>query len=89
MNVEEIIIKALREMGADGLCSPEGCGCSIDDEDFMPCGYTWHALQCVPAKQGEDGRYRPMVDDREEKKRKIEAVVRSFCDSQSDLEYEG
>lgn len=36
MNAKDIIQKALREMGADGLCNPdEECGCDIDD--LAPC----------------------------------------------------
>lgn len=32
MNAKEMIQKALREMGAAGLCNPdEECGCDIDD----------------------------------------------------------
>lgn len=46
MNVKEIIIAKLKELGADGLCS-EDCGCSIDD--FCPCGED--CLDCVPAKK--------------------------------------
>ena len=35
MNVREMLIKQLKELGADGLCRP-GCGCGIDD--LAPCG---------------------------------------------------
>lgn len=36
MNVKEMLQKALREMGADGLVNPdEECGCDIDD--LAPC----------------------------------------------------
>lgn len=46
MNVKEIIIEKLKEIGADGLCD-EDCGCSIDD--LFPC-YTCNLSNCVPAK---------------------------------------
>ena len=63
MDVEEILIKALREMGAEGLYDSEGpCGCGIDD--LAPCGETWGEIldRCIPAKRGEDGLYYPMED---------------------------
>ena len=32
MNVREMLIKQLKELGADGLCYPKvRCGCGIDD----------------------------------------------------------
>ena len=32
MTVREMLVRALEQLGADGLCHPhEGCGCSIDD----------------------------------------------------------
>ena len=32
MNAREMLIKQLRDLGADGLCYPgERCGCGIDD----------------------------------------------------------
>ena len=34
MKVREMIIKQLKELGADGLCC-QGCGCGIDD--LVPC----------------------------------------------------
>ena len=63
MNVEEILVKVLREMGSDGRCNPDGpCRCGIDNgrwtaEDLISI------LQHLPAKRGEDGLYRPMVVD--------------------------
>lgn len=65
--VKEIIIVALREMGADGLCEGE-CGCGLDN--LMPCGTA--PIWCVPAKevpvpeelQGDYDRYfEPMTDE--------------------------
>ena len=66
--VKEIIIAALKEMGADGLCEGE-CGCGLDD--LMPC-FDGSCSVCVPAKevpvpeelQGDYDRYfEPMTDD--------------------------
>jgi len=51
MNVKEIVIKHLRDIGADGLWymykGYKRCGCSI--EDLAPCGES--SLNCQPAKQ--------------------------------------
>ncbi|MFA5379032.1 MAG: hypothetical protein WC455_24975 [Dehalococcoidia bacterium] len=47
--VKEIVIAALKEMGADGLCCPgDCCGCGLDDP--MPCG-DGAIVWCVPAKK--------------------------------------
>ena len=65
MNVEEILVRELREMNADGLYNSAGpCGCGIDD--LAPC--KWSVMdfpdpfQCIPAKRGKDGLYYPMGD---------------------------
>jgi len=47
MNVKEIVTKHLVEIGADGLCSGEGCACEIGD--LMDCEYT--DAECVAAKR--------------------------------------
>ena len=46
MNAREMLIKQLKELGADGLCSP-GCGCGIDD--LAPCDCIYLDL-CRAAK---------------------------------------
>jgi len=61
MNVKEIVIKHLREIGADGLCRyesqeyEESCGCGIDD--LAPCGEICQlgdtCQDCVPARRHE------------------------------------
>ena len=49
-----LMIKALQNVGADGLCGDD-CGCGIDD--LCPCN--GDLLQCVAAKRiGE--KYVPM-----------------------------
>ena len=57
--VDDIIRTVLVEMGADGLCNPDGeCGCGI--EDLAPCDCINLAV-CVPAKwtiPKEDEEYR-------------------------------
>ena len=69
MNVEQILIKVLKAMGADGLyCDDpfgdgEPCGCGLDD--IAPCLGLLdfpRPVGCVPAKCGEDGLYHPMED---------------------------
>ena len=59
MNAKTILIKALSEMGADGLCNPVGeCGCSI--EDFAPC-WDCNLDECMPARMIKlDGRFYPI-----------------------------
>lgn len=51
--VKEIVIAALTEMGADGLCNRLiECGCGIDD--LCPCVYTSDGgdiVDCIPAKR--------------------------------------
>lgn len=43
-----LMIKALQNVGADGLCNPGNeCGCGIDD--LAPCG-CGSALDCMAAK---------------------------------------
>ena len=48
MNVRDIIIKHLRDIGADGLASKD-CGCGVDD--LAPCMVYWACLQCEPARK--------------------------------------
>jgi hypothetical protein len=69
MTVKEIVIAALKEMGADGLCCPGECGCGLDD--LMPC-FDGACSVCVPAKavpvpeelQGDyDQYFEPMTDE--------------------------
>jgi len=50
MNAKDVLIKALQEMGADGLYNADlECGCGLDD--FEPCD------ECV-LRECEPGRYR-------------------------------
>jgi hypothetical protein len=65
--VKEIVIAALKEMGADGLCEGE-CGCGLDN--LMPCETV--PIWCVPAKKVPvpaahkdeyDEWYAPMTDE--------------------------
>jgi hypothetical protein len=65
--VKEIVIAALKEMGADGLCEGE-CGCGLGD--LMPCETA--PIWCVPAKLAPvpdeyndeyDEWYAPMSDE--------------------------
>lgn len=65
--VKEIVIAALKEMGADGLCEGE-CGCGLDN--LMPCETA--PIWCVPAKlvpvpdeynDEYDKWYAPMTDE--------------------------
>ena len=67
--VKEILISALKEMGADGLCCPGECGCGLDD--LMPC-FDGACSICVPAKRVPvpeeekdefDEWYSPMTDE--------------------------
>ena len=47
MNAREMLIKQLRDLGADGLCLPEEtCGCGI--ADLSPCGCL--CGDCLPAR---------------------------------------
>jgi hypothetical protein len=46
--VKEIVIAALKEMGADGLCCPGECGCGLDD--LMQC-FDGSCSVCVPARE--------------------------------------
>ena len=49
MNVKEMLQKALREMGANGLCDPdEECGCALDD--LAPCECL-NLCECQAAKK--------------------------------------
>ena len=45
MNVAEIIADAIRQYGADGLCTEDGCGCGLDD--LFPCGDGPHSDCCL------------------------------------------
>ena len=47
ITAKDVLIKGLRAIGAEGLCSPGECGCGFDD--FVPCGHD--PLGCVPAKK--------------------------------------
>jgi hypothetical protein len=67
--VKEIVIAALKEMGADGLCCPGECGCGLDD--LMQC-FDGSCSVCVPARevpvpeelQGDyDQYFEPMTDE--------------------------
>lgn len=47
MNVKDILIKKITELGGDGLFNPGGeCGCGIDD--LQPCSDD--CMDCVPAQ---------------------------------------
>ena len=50
--IREIIQAHLRQIGADGLCHPDGdCGCGLD-ELFGGCGMSFgNPLYCLPAKK--------------------------------------
>lgn len=50
MNVRDIIVARLKQLGADGLCC-EDCGCGLDD--IVPCQSD--PSLCVPAKAVEEG----------------------------------
>lgn len=61
MNVREILIKQLKELGADGLCNPgEGCGCGIGD--FEPCT-CMDINECRAAKRIQPKSDSPDYDD--------------------------
>jgi hypothetical protein len=57
MNVKEIVIEKLKEMGADGLCTSGECSCGLDD--LMPC-FDGSCSICVPAKKV------PVPEDKQE-----------------------
>ena len=58
MKVKEMLQKALREMGADGLyCGWCECGCSIDELGLCD---SVDIENCEPARSGKDGLYYPM-----------------------------
>ena len=60
MNAKDILIKGLKEIGADGLVYPElECGCGFDD--FEPCD-SCELDNCIPARLNEDGLFYPMGD---------------------------
>jgi len=47
MNLEDLMKKHCKAIGADGLCNPDmECGCTL--EDFMPCGEP-DQRECIPA----------------------------------------
>jgi len=48
--VKEIIRKHLTEVGADGLCRNECCGCGLNN--LIPCGDV--DLDCVQARKVDD-----------------------------------
>jgi hypothetical protein len=59
MNVKEMVIAKLREIGADGLYNENGeCGCGLDD--LAPC-YEGIVQECEAAKRIGDLFY-PMED---------------------------
>ena len=47
MNVRDLVVAKLKEMGAAGLCT-DGCGCGLDD--LMPCCISEDTLGCEPAR---------------------------------------
>ena len=51
MTVRDMVIKALRELGADGLMDVTGCECFLDV--LMPC--PWSPEDCRPAYRHSDG----------------------------------
>ena len=57
MNAKSILLRALREMGADGLCNQgEECGCS---EPCKDCNLN----ECIPARVVKlDRRFYPMEE---------------------------
>lgn len=61
---KQLLIDALRSMGADGLCNHLPCGCSIDD--LAPCCCCidgWMNLDdCVAARRKGDDFY-PMEEE--------------------------
>ena len=58
MNAKDLLIKALKEIGADGLYNGYAeCGCCVDD--IEPCG-DCNLDECEPARKHEDGLYYPM-----------------------------
>ena len=64
MNAKDVLKKALKEMGADGLYNDYlGCdglrGCGLDD--FVPCDVC-NLDDCVPAILKEDGYFYPMEE---------------------------
>jgi hypothetical protein len=61
MNAKSLLIKALTEMGADGLVNTDmECGCGLDD--FEPCDECV-LRECEPAKLNkEDGYFYPMEE---------------------------
>jgi len=48
MNVKDIVIEKLKEIGADGLCTEYNCSCDFDD--FMNCG-AYDIVDCMAAKK--------------------------------------
>lgn len=49
MTIKDIIIEALKKMGADGLCNRDvRCGCSKDD---LPCEFDCDIWDCEPARR--------------------------------------
>lgn len=57
MNLKDLIIKKLEEMGADGLvCIENDCGCGTIDDNLMCCDCP-SLTDCEPAKRRADGRY--------------------------------
>jgi hypothetical protein len=61
MNAMDLLKKALKDMGADGLWNnqlgEDACGCGLDD--IATCG-DCNLEDCEPAKQKDDGLFYPM-----------------------------
>ena len=56
--VKQMVVKALTDMGADGLCNYE-CGCWLND--FLPCGdLSRHCIagKSVPASEEYKAEYK-------------------------------
>lgn len=47
--VSDLLVKSLREIGAEGLCGDD-CGCQLDD--LIPCGDD--PSNCMPAIKQKD-----------------------------------
>lgn len=50
ITINDILIRELKAMGAEGLCNPElECGCGLDD--LCPGCSDCNVLECRPAKK--------------------------------------
>ena len=53
MNCGEILITWLRKHGYNGLANLDlECGCGLDSDDFVPCGYL--GADCQPAYRDDE-----------------------------------